>query len=171
MIDVPLLIDAARFALSRVTLSTADLGEQLLVDRVTAARLMSQLHRWDIVSVQIGSKPRMVLLLPAHETLVVGTILRHGGIPPLDNPLLAHTHPGLTDRWRQVLDLVAEGYDNPEIGRRLYLGARTVKGHIERLCRAHNARNRVHLVTVAHQRGLLPNPHKTIPSLDAGGAS
>jgi DNA-binding NarL/FixJ family response regulator len=45
--------------------------------------------------------------------------------PRLDNPL-----DRLTDREREVLALMAEGWSNQGIGDRLFLSAKTVEGHV-----------------------------------------
>jgi DNA-binding NarL/FixJ family response regulator len=47
------------------------------------------------------------------------------GRPRLDNPLLR-----LTDREREVLALMAEGWSNQGIGERLYLSTKTIEGHV-----------------------------------------
>ncbi|WP_194921630.1 response regulator transcription factor, partial [Catenulispora rubra] len=61
----------------------------------------------------------------------------------------------LTDREREVLALVAEGLTNYEIARRLYIGQGTAKTHIRNLLAKLNARDRVHLVILAYQTGLV----------------
>jgi DNA-binding NarL/FixJ family response regulator len=38
--------------------------------------------------------------------------------------------PQLTEREREVLDLLADGHDNAEIARRLYISQNTVKNHV-----------------------------------------
>ena len=52
----------------------------------------------------------------------------------------------LTDRQRQVLDLLAEGDSNKEIARKLNLAEATVKAHLASILRALNARNRTEAV-------------------------
>ncbi len=61
----------------------------------------------------------------------------------------------LTEREREVLLQVADGANNTEIGQRLYMAEGTVKTHIGRLLSKLEARDRVGLVLVAHECGLL----------------
>ncbi|MFI5938178.1 response regulator [Actinoplanes sp. NPDC051494] len=58
--------------------------------------------------------------------------------------------PGLTDRERDVLALVAEGLGNAEIGERLHIGVTTVKTHVTSLMAKTNSPNRVRLALYAH---------------------
>ncbi|MDO5067196.1 MAG: response regulator transcription factor [Propionibacteriaceae bacterium] len=62
---------------------------------------------------------------------------------------------GLTEREREVLMEVAKGANNAEIGARLYMAEGTVKTHIGRLLAKLQARDRVGLVLIAHECGLL----------------
>jgi DNA-binding NarL/FixJ family response regulator len=57
--------------------------------------------------------------------------------------------PGLTERERQVLALVGEGFSNPEIAERLYLGVTTVKTHVANLMAKTGSANRVQLAVHA----------------------
>lgn len=61
----------------------------------------------------------------------------------------------LTEREREVLLQVADGANNTEIGQRLFMAEGTVKTHIGRLLSKLEARDRVGLVLVAHECGLL----------------
>ena len=61
----------------------------------------------------------------------------------------------LTEREREVLMEVARGANNAEIGARLYMAEGTVKTHIGRLLSKLQARDRVGLVLIAHDCGLL----------------
>ncbi len=63
----------------------------------------------------------------------------------------------LTGRERQVLGLVAEGLTNTEIGQRLFITPGTAKVHVARLLYKLGARDRVHLVIIAHRAGLSPS--------------
>jgi DNA-binding CsgD family transcriptional regulator len=55
-----------------------------------------------------------------------------------------------------VLVLVAAGATNPEIGERLGITNPTVKTYVGRLLAKLNARDRVHLVILAYEAGLVP---------------
>jgi DNA-binding NarL/FixJ family response regulator len=61
----------------------------------------------------------------------------------------------LTDREREVLGLVGLGLTNDEIGRRLYLSPLTAKTHVSRIMSKLSARDRVQLVVVAYETGLV----------------
>jgi len=61
----------------------------------------------------------------------------------------------LTEREREVLALVAHGLTNTEIGERLYLSPLTAKTHVSRIMSKLDARDRVHLVVLAYETGLV----------------
>jgi len=61
----------------------------------------------------------------------------------------------LTDREREVLALVGQGLTNEEIGRELFLSPLTAKTHVSRIMSKLLARDRVQLVVVAYETGLV----------------
>ncbi|MFT2817863.1 response regulator transcription factor [Leifsonia sp. A12D58] len=61
----------------------------------------------------------------------------------------------LTDREREVLALVGQGLTNAEIGERLFLSPLTAKTHVSRIMSKLGARDRVQLVIVAYETGLV----------------
>jgi DNA-binding NarL/FixJ family response regulator len=65
---------------------------------------------------------------------------------------------GVTGREREVLTLIASGLTNSEISERLHITEGTTKTHVSRLLSKLSARDRVHLVIIAYQHGLAPNP-------------
>ncbi|WP_440708718.1 response regulator [Herbiconiux sp. YIM B11900] len=61
----------------------------------------------------------------------------------------------LTPREQEVLALVGEGLTNDEIGTRLHLSPLTAKTHVSRIMSKLAARDRVQLVIVAYETGLV----------------
>ncbi|MFF3559476.1 response regulator [Streptomyces sp. NPDC002574] len=62
---------------------------------------------------------------------------------------------GITDREREVLTLIGRGLSNDEIAGRLFISPATVKAHVGRLFSKLAARDRVQLVIIAYERGLV----------------
>ncbi|GAA2563861.1 DNA-binding NarL/FixJ family response regulator [Neomicrococcus aestuarii] len=81
------------------------------------------------------------------------------------SPLLARNNPAcdetlqliesLTPREYDVFVKVAEGKSNPEIAEELFLSMATVKTHVGRILSKLNARDRVHVVVLAYQAGVV----------------
>jgi two-component system response regulator DesR len=63
--------------------------------------------------------------------------------------------PLLSEREREVLELISAGSTNREIAQRLYLSPHTVKEHTSALYRKLGARNRAEAVQLAQRIGLL----------------
>jgi DNA-binding NarL/FixJ family response regulator len=64
----------------------------------------------------------------------------------------------LTPREVDVLTGVADGLNNAEIGKRLFIAEATVKTHLLRIFAKLDVSDRTHAVVTALQRGLLPRP-------------
>jgi DNA-binding NarL/FixJ family response regulator len=60
-----------------------------------------------------------------------------------------------TAREIEVLQLIAEGLVNREIGSRLFLSEETVKSHVRHLLAKLQARSRAHAVAVGFRRGII----------------
>jgi len=60
-----------------------------------------------------------------------------------------------TAREIEVLQLIADGLVNREIGVRLFLSEETVKSHVRHLLAKLQARSRAHAVAVGYRRGLI----------------
>jgi DNA-binding NarL/FixJ family response regulator len=75
-----------------------------------------------------------------------------GGLKP---PPPTAALDALTEREREVLTLVGQGLTNGEIGERLFLSPLTAKTHVSRIMTKLDARDRVHLVVVAYESGLV----------------
>jgi DNA-binding NarL/FixJ family response regulator len=55
----------------------------------------------------------------------------------------------LTSREFDILELIADGYENHEIAERLVISTETVKSHVRHLRAKLGARNRAHAVAIA----------------------
>ena len=60
-----------------------------------------------------------------------------------------------TPREREVLQLIADGLVNREIGVHLHLSEETVKSHVRHLLAKLQARSRAHAVAIGFRRGLV----------------
>ncbi|MFI0410834.1 response regulator [Actinomadura sp. 3N508] len=66
---------------------------------------------------------------------------------------------GITEREREVLTLIGRGKSNQEIAKELFISVATAKAHVARLLAKLDARDRVQLVIVAYEMGLVtPSP-------------
>jgi DNA-binding NarL/FixJ family response regulator len=82
-------------------------------------------------------------------------IERFAGLP---RPAPRREADGITDRERQVLTLVGRGRSNGEIAADLTISVATVKAHVARLLTKLDARDRVQLVIIAYELGLVAPP-------------
>jgi DNA-binding NarL/FixJ family response regulator len=116
---------------------------------------------------QAGGIPAVVaadgqLLVPAQRGDAVAGAGAGAGAAGTGAGAAARTRPGvrlrapLTEREMQVLQGMAEGRSNAEIGRELYVSEDTVKTHARRLFRKLGARDRAHAVAVGFRSGVLP---------------
>ena len=66
----------------------------------------------------------------------------------------ATSFPDLTDREREVLDLVARGFDNSQVAARLNLSEKTVRNHVSRIFDKISVENRSQAIVAARKAGL-----------------
>jgi DNA-binding NarL/FixJ family response regulator len=62
--------------------------------------------------------------------------------------------PNLTDREREVLDLVARGMSNQDIARKLFISHRTVRNHVSNVFTKLQVADRARAIVTARDAGL-----------------
>jgi len=63
---------------------------------------------------------------------------------------------GLSEREKEVLALISNGYTNREIARSLFITENTVKGHIRHIMEKLHASNRQEAVAISMRKGVFP---------------
>jgi two-component system, NarL family, response regulator len=78
-------------------------------------------------------------------------------LPPNIAAKLAESmaHPELSERERQVLEYMANGRSNKEIGQTLYISENTVKAHVKSILTKLDAMGRTEAIAIAIKRGLI----------------
>ncbi|MEV5373471.1 response regulator transcription factor [Streptomyces albogriseolus] len=124
--------------------------EEALLDSIMAGAagyVLKQIQGSDLVTA-VRTVARGQSLLDASATAKLMARLRSAGEQPAEEPDVL---PGLTDREREILDLIGEGLTNRQIGQRLYLAEKTVKNHISRLLSKLGVERRVQAAVIATQ--------------------
>jgi DNA-binding NarL/FixJ family response regulator len=81
----------------------------------------------------------------------------------------AHAFPHLSEREREVLELVAAGCGNHEIARRLTLSEKTVRNHVSSIMLKIRVRDRAAAVAKARDAGLGKADHRGTAETDTAG--
>ncbi|MEW1722502.1 response regulator transcription factor [Streptomyces sp. NPDC093109] len=96
------------------------------------------------------------LIAPGVTRRLIGAFVARPEARPGSGPAArARALPGVTDREREVMTLVGRGLSNAEIAAELFISVATVKAHVARLFGKLDARDRVHLVILAYDAGLV----------------
>ena len=74
---------------------------------------------------------------------------------PLRPPKRAHGREQLSARELEVLQLMADGFENLQISHHLFISKETVKTHIRRLLHKLRARSRTHAVALGLRSGII----------------
>ena len=93
------------------------------------------------------------LLAPTVTSRLIREVARRPG--PSAPAEQSRARAGLTEREREVLLLVAEGLSNTEIADRLVLSPTTAKTHVNRILTKLGYHDRVQLVVLAYESGLV----------------
>jgi DNA-binding NarL/FixJ family response regulator len=95
------------------------------------------------------------LLSPSVTRRLMERVAAHPILSRKPDPRLAE----LTTREREVFELVAQGLSNAEIAEALTLERTTIKTHVQRILNKLEVRNRVEVVIVAYEWGLITPGH------------
>jgi len=88
--------------------------------------------------------------------LTTTRVVAHDRVPRFElTPGELPPRPDLSKREIEVVKLLAEGHENPEIAGLLGVSVETVRAHNKHIYRKLVARSRAHAVHIAHQRGIL----------------
>lgn len=137
-----------------VMLTTYDLDEYLL-SAITAGAsgfLLKNAPPADLLAAIRTVHTGDAVIAPSATRRLLAHVAANPSAPgpdPVDPRLAA-----LTDREREVLELIARGLSNAEISSSLYLSETTVKTHVRRVLAKLGVRDRVQAVVVAYESGL-----------------
>ena len=145
-------IVAERAATRVLVLTTFDLDEHVYEAlRAGASGFLLK----DVPAVELAQGIRTVargdlLLAPA----VTRRLVEKVGLQARPHPAASRLDR-LTEKERDVLVLVAKGLSNAEIGERLYISEATVKTHVGHCLQKLEQRDRVQLVVLAYEAGIV----------------
>ena len=101
-------------------------------------------------AVRAVARGQVLLQTSSAAQLLASLSLSPAAQPPSQFPA---DNLGLTEREREVLQLVVQGRNNTEIANALFVSEATVKTHINHIFSKLGARDRVHAIALAHQLG------------------
>ena len=113
-----------------------------------------------IEAVQVVARGDALLSPDVTRRVIEAVAASAGRAPtPAPTPALRRPQPDelatLTDREREVLELLAEGISNAEIAQRMWVGEATVKTHVSKVLMKLGLRDRVHAVVYAYEHGVV----------------
>lgn len=123
----------------------------------------------ELAALRTAGWRRIVVVMPNAEADTVRHLIGHGARSMVVAPAAPETQPRpaprqattrgmaatLSEREIQVLQRVAEGHSNREIGQDLCLSALTVKSHLARISRKLGTGDRAEMVAIAFRGGLV----------------
>jgi two-component system, NarL family, response regulator DevR len=130
--------------------------DDALLDAVLAGAagyVLKQIKGSDLVAAVRTVAAGQSMLDPATTARLLGSLRGQEAPAPAPEGALE----GLSDREREILDLIGEGLTNRQIGSRLYLSEKTVKNNISRLLAKLGVERRVQAAVLATRTGI-PRP-------------
>ena len=138
----------------RITTAYPTIGVVVFIDRIDAEQFRAARAH--------GARGVIGRDAPAAEIRAALSAIAHGHTysdPRLDpaetREIVLTGRPTLTARELEILQLLAEGYTNREVGARLVLGSETVKTHVAHILTKLNAAQRSQAVAIGIREGLI----------------
>jgi DNA-binding NarL/FixJ family response regulator len=147
------ILDGADWPVRVVILTTFDPDEYVYqaLRSGASAFVLKDIPRTELVSAVRTVADGGALLSPSITRRLIGRFTEQ-----LAADTAASARVGrLTDREREVLTAIGRGYNNAEISERLFIGAATVKSHINSLFTKLDLRDRAQAVVLAYESGLV----------------
>ncbi|MDR1852805.1 MAG: response regulator transcription factor [Propionibacteriaceae bacterium] len=143
---------AGKTAPKVIMLTTYDLDEYLLaaIQAGASGFLLKNVEPEELLRAIRTVMDGDAVLAPSSTKRMLEHVAASGQLVFEEDPRIA----SLTEREREVLELMAKGLNNAEIAEQLYLGETTVKTHVRRVLAKLDARDRVQAVVVAFKSGI-----------------
>lgn len=152
-IDYPRLADLAELVMRGRACDGDEFLANVRHQRLNVAHL-PLLEEWGVLG-RTSRNVRVVAIHEAHVDTVRTVITERRGDPRHSGGALAYlAMPPLPARFRQIVELTAEGTKTAAIGRLMHLSTETIKTYTAQIRRELRAVDRTHMVHIAHQRGL-----------------
>lgn len=114
-----------------------------------------------LAAVKVVSRGEALLAPSVTRRLIEEVVGRPGRVPSREAGASLDV---LTEREREVLELVAGGLTNDEIASALYVSPLTSKTHVSRILAKLGARDRAQLVVIAYESGLVTPGRRSGPT-------
>jgi two-component system nitrate/nitrite response regulator NarL len=145
---------AARVPVTRIVMLTVSEEEEHLLTALRAgarAYVLKGVSGRDLIAIVRGVWAGEVYVTPALATSLLLEMTRPAPGGSAGERALASPLEDLTEREHEILELVAGGLSNKEIGQQLHLTEKTVKHHMTNILQKLQVRNRVEAALLAQR--------------------